>query len=242
MKGIIMIPTYNERDNITALVETIFSLKLRPENSLQIVVVDDASPDGTAESVRSLQEKHPGRLFLIERENERGRGTAGITGFLFCLEQEVDCILEMDADFSHDPKYLPVFLALVEYYDVVIGSRFVQGGDDAYRRANRTLISICANWVYRAFLGIRLRDISGGYKCYRKAALARLDFSKFYSTGYPIGMETVYRCYLDGAQFIEMPIHFKERKQGVSKFIAKEALNAFLVAARLGLKFRGRAR
>ena len=114
MKGIIMIPTYNERDNIAALIKSIFALKLKTEHSLSIVVVDDASPDGTADTVRELIPYYPDKLFLIERKNERGRGSAGISGFLFCLKQDVDCIIEMDADFSHDPCYLPVFLEIAE--------------------------------------------------------------------------------------------------------------------------------
>ena len=238
MKAIIMIPTYNEKENIASLIESLFSIPLRSQDSLEIVVVDDASPDGTGIVVRELQSRYSHQLFLVERKHERGRGTAGIAGFRFCLDRDVDCILEMDADFSHDPKYLPAFLALSEHYDVVIGSRLVEGGSDASRKISRVFVSLVANFIYRLLLGMRLRDISGGYKCYRKATMARLSFDHFFSTGYPIGMETLFRCHQNGATFLEVPIHFQDRKRGQSKFVLKEALNAFWIAFKLCLHFR----
>ncbi|OGT53590.1 MAG: hypothetical protein A3E84_03580 [Gammaproteobacteria bacterium RIFCSPHIGHO2_12_FULL_42_13] len=238
MKGLIIIPTYNERDNIAALIKSIFALPLQHEHTLSIVVIDDASPDGTAAIVHALIPHYPDKLFLIERQNERGRGSAGIKGFLFCLTQQVDCIIEMDADFSHDPNYLPLFLDMSSHYDIVIGSRFVQGGNDAYRKTYRALLSIVANSLYRVCLGMRLRDISSGYKCYRKEVLAQLDFNRFFSKGYPIGMETLYRSYLNEVKFIEIPIHFKERHTGISKFILREAADSLWIVIRLCWKYR----
>jgi dolichol-phosphate mannosyltransferase len=233
MRAMIMIPTYNERGNIAALIEQVFSLPLRPQDSLCIVVVDDASPDGTADAVRSLQERYSRKLFLIERRHERGRGTAGIAGFEFSLEHDIDCIVEMDADFSHDPKYLPAFLAIGEHFDVVIGSRFVEGGKDARGSIHRSIITQLANLVYRTLLGLEIRDISGGYKCYQKHVLQSLSFSAFLSKGYPVGMETLFRCQRKGASFIEVPIRFQDRREGRSKFVLKEAIQSLVVATRL---------
>lgn len=236
MLGIVMIPTYNEAQNIVSLLETIFKLPLQDQDRLEVVVVDDNSPDGTAALVQELQKKFPDRLHLIVRTQEKGRGTAGIRGFEFCLERNVDCIFEMDADFSHNPHYLPTFLALSRYYDLIIGSRFVQDGIDIHRSFSRMLISIIANAIYRLCLGLRIRDLSSGYKCYRKELMQKLDFKKFLSQGYPIGMETVFYCHQLGARCLEIPIKFEDRRLGSSKFSFKEIKEALWVSFKLLLK------
>lgn len=236
MHGIVMIPTYNEAQNIGSLLETIFSLPLQAQDRLEAVVVDDNSPDGTASLVKALQKKFPDRLHLIERMQERGRGTAGIRGFEFCLERNVDCIFEMDADFSHNPDYLPTFLSLSQHYDLIIGSRFVQDGVDVHRTWTRMLISLIANAVYRLCLGLRIRDLASGYKCYRKSLMQKLDFKKFLSHGYPIGMETVFYCHQLGARCLEIPIRFEDRRFGSSKFSFKEMTEALRVSFQLLFK------
>lgn len=237
MNLIIMIPTYNERDNISRLIDEISSLRLHHEDAVRFVIVDDNSPDGTGEIADELARKYSPNIHVIHRLNERGRGTAGIAGFRYALSQDVDAIMEMDADFSHDPKYIPVFLGLIRYYDVVIGSRFVEGGEQLDREFTRELISVFANKIYRVILGCQFRDISGGYKCYRKDALASLEFNDFFSHGYPVGMETLYRLYKKGFSFVEIPIVFPNRRYGASKFKMNEAWNAVVVAFKLTWKF-----
>jgi len=237
MKLLVMIPTYNEKENVANLVEQIFSLKLPPDDTIRIVIVDDNSPDGTGKIADELAKRYSQNIHVIHRFTERGRGTAGIAGFRYALSQDVDAIMEMDADFSHDPKYIPVFLGLIRYYDVVIGSRFVEGGEQLDREFSRELISVFANKIYRFILGCQFRDISGGYKCYRKEALAALDFGDFFSHGYPVGMETIYRLYKKGFSFVEIPIVFPNRKYGASKFKMKEAWNAVAVAFKLTWRF-----
>lgn len=235
MRAIIMIPTYNEAQNIGSLIESIFGLTLDSHDYLEIVVVDDNSPDGTAEIVRDLQKKFPDQLHLIVRTDERGRGTAGIKGFEYCLQKDVDCILEMDADFSHHPSYLPELLRLIQSYDLVIGSRFVPGGKDLNRTWTRMVVSLLANWIYRTLLGLNIKDLSSGFKCYRKELMQKLQFENFYSHGYAIGMETVFRCHERGARMIETPIHFENRKFGKSKFSFKEILESLRVSSKLAL-------
>lgn len=237
MNLIIMIPTYNERDNVARLIDEISSLRLHPDDAVRFVIVDDNSPDGTGEIADELARKYSPNIHVIHRLKERGRGTAGIAGFRYALSQDVDAIMEMDADFSHDPKYIPVFMGLIRYYDVVIGSRFVEGGEQLDREFTRELISVFANKIYRLILGCQFRDISGGYKCYRKPVLASLDFEDFFSHGYPIGMETIYRLYKKGFSFVEIPIVFPNRKYGASKFKMNEAWNAVVVAFKLTWRF-----
>lgn len=237
MKLMIMVPTYNEKENLVALIDQIFALKLMSGDSIRMVIVDDNSPDGTGAIADELAIKYSPNIHVIHRMNERGRGTAGIAGFRHALSQDVDAIMEMDADFSHDPKYIPVFMGLIRYYDVVIGSRFVEGGEQLDREFSRELISVFANKIYRLILGCQFRDISGGYKCYRKEVLASVDFDDFFSYGYPVGMETLYRLYKKGVSFVEIPIIFPNRKYGASKFKMNEAWNAVLVALRLTWRF-----
>src|SRR4030043_553831 len=212
MKAIVMLPTYNERDNIESLVSEILQ-----EGNVSLVIVDDNSPDGTGEIADRLAMQNPGRIHVIHR-NERGRGTAGIAGFRYAIEQDVDCIIEMDADFSHQPKYISQFLEKVRDYDIVIGSRFVKGGRSV-RNPLRKLISDGANLYTRLLLGWHIRDWCGGYKCYTKTALSSLDFNNFYSKGYSIGMETLYRLINKGFSYVEIPIEFTDKRKG-SKFSA----------------------
>lgn len=228
MKAIVMLPTYNERDNIESLVNQILK-----KDNVSLAIVDDNSPDGTGEIADRLAIQNPKRIHVIHRK-ERGRGTAGIAGFRYALEQDVDCIIEMDADFSHQPEYIPQFLEKVRDYDIVIGSRFVKGGRSV-RNPLRGLISNGANLYTRLLLGWHIRDWCGGYKCYTKAALGSLDFNDIYSKGYSIGMETLYRLINKGFSYVEIPIEFTDKRKG-SKFSAKEITSYMLTAARLKLR------
>lgn len=212
MKAIVMLPTYNERENLEPMVRALLNY---PE--LSLVIVDDQSPDGTGEIADRLAVKFPERIHVIHR-TEKGRGTAGIAGFKYGFQQDVDCIFEMDVDFSHDPKEIPRFLEKMKQYDLVIGSRTTKGGKDIDRSLLRKTITSIASLYTKIVLGRSIGDWSGGYKCYRKKVLASLPWDRFYSHGYSIGAETVYRLIQKGASYCEIPIHFENRRAGASKF------------------------
>lgn len=238
MRVLVLLPTYNERENIGPMIEAILNLEQAPEmkqlgvERLQIVVVDDSSPDGTGELVAKMADKYPAKIHLIRRQ-ERGRGTAGIAGFRYALTQNIDCLVEMDADFSHDPAHIPRFLREVKKCQVVIGSRFVADGQTGTRGPFRKVISWGAGFYARLVLGIDIKDWHGGYKCYRKEVLSNLNLNGFFSKGYSIGMETLYRLLKSGCSCKEIPILFRDRIQGESKFSTKEILDYIKVAWRL---------
>ena len=240
---LVLIPTYNEAENIEKLIRRIFGVAETLDDEIRILVVDDDSPDGTGKIVQKLtDELGEKRLILLSRSRKRGRGSAGIDGFRRCLTEGVDAVIEMDADFSHDPSYIPAFLGLLRFYDVVIGSRYVEGGAQLNREWFRELISIAANIVYSTILGTRFRDMSGGYKCYRRRALESLDFGGFFSTGYPIGMECLFRLYKKGFTFVEIPIVFPNRQYGASKYTLGTSVTAVAVALRLAWTLGGAGR
>lgn len=228
MKAMVMLPTYNERDNIQKIVGRILK-----HEGVGIVIVDDSSPDGTGDMADLLASENPGRIHVIHRK-ERGRGTAGIAGLRYAREQDVDCVFEMDADLSHDPGQIPEFLERIRDCDVVIGSRFVEGSK-ALRKPVRKLITDVARVYTQVLLGGRIRDWSGGYKCYRRQALKSLDFNEFRSEGYSIGMETLYRLTRKGSRCIEIPIEFTDQRRGKSKFSAKEIVGYMVTVLRLRL-------
>jgi dolichol-phosphate mannosyltransferase len=232
--ALVMIPTYNEVENLRRLVERVLS----QPGGFGAVIVDDNSPDGTGRLADVLAAEHRGRVFVVHR-TERGRGTAGIAGFRRALELGVPYLLEMDADFSHDPDDLPRLLeACRNGVDVAAGSRYVPGGKQLNRSAYRQLMSVLSNLVYRLVLGTKVQDISGGFKCYRREAMAALDWDGFFSYGYSIGMETVFRQERMGFRIQELPITFADRQLGRSKFRLQEGWlclrTAFRLAAQLG--------
>ncbi len=238
MKILIVLPTFNEKENIGRMIESILKLEHTPEaarceiDRLSVVVVDDSSPDGTGKIVAELEKKYPSQVHLIERR-EKGRGTAGISGFKYALTQDVDGIIEMDADFSHDPQDIPRLACEIIRYDIAIGSRFLPGSKSVDRSFFRRLTSWGAEHYARFILGIGIRDWSGGYKCYRKQALSHLDFSKLRSRGYSIGIETLYMLIRSGCTYHEIPITFKDRARGESKFKTKESLDYIKMAWQL---------
>jgi dolichol-phosphate mannosyltransferase len=238
LKVLVMLPTYNERENIERMLRTLLDLEKSVEmrelgvEELSVVVVDDSSPDGTGKLVAGLAAQNPSRVHLIER-HEKGRGTAGIAGFKYALMQDIDCVVEMDVDFSHNPRDIARLLREIQEYDIVIGSRFVGGGRTSDRSITRKLISRGAAFYTRLMLGINIRDWQSGFKCYRKQALASLNFNNFLSSGYSIGMETVYRLIKGGYNYIEIPITFTDRTQGKSKFSTKEIFSYLKVAWQL---------
>jgi len=237
VQALVMIPTYNEAENLPPLVEQV----LAQPGGFGAIVVDDNSPDGTGGLADTLAGAYPGKVFVVHRVAERGRGTAGITGFRRALELGVPYLLEMDADFSHDPSDLPRLLrSCQDGADVAAGSRYVPGGKQIERSVYREIVSFGSNLVYRLILGTRVRDISGGFKCYRREAMAGLDWDSFFSYGYSIGMETVFRQERMGLRIVELPITFADRRFGLSKFRLREGLLCLWVSLRLVIQL-GRA-
>lgn len=218
---VVTICTYNERENVATLV---------PEARRQlpfadVLVIDDSSPDGTADVVRQLQAGDP-QVQLLLRTQKAGLGAATIAGFQHALDQGYDFILNMDADWSHPPALLPELWAAMPDADVAIGSRYVPGGRIEGWSAMRHFMSRGVNFYSHLLLGIKPRDCSGAYRCYRSAKLRELDFSQFRSRGYAFQEELLYRCIRVGCRIKEVPFTFVDRKVGQSKINLKEVVRA----------------
>ncbi len=220
-----MIPTYNERENIGNLIQEILNLNI-PD--LHIVVVDDNSPDGTSEVVRNLSGKHP-EVELLLRTMERGRGSAGIAGFKYALDRGADAVIEMDADFSHHPKYIPRLLEALQDADLVIGSRFIRGGKDVKRGIARRVITLLAGIYVRVILGLKIRDVSSGYRCFKRKVLEAIELDSVISTGPSIVSEVFYRAHLKGFSIREIPIEFEDRQHGQTKLNYKILIKTLLM-------------
>ncbi|MGQ9695198.1 MAG: polyprenol monophosphomannose synthase [Thermodesulfobacteriota bacterium] len=213
MKIMAMIPTYNEALNIEKLLQEI--LKQSPE--IEVVVVDDDSPDGTAGIVEKMQ-KGDQRVHLVVRRREKGRGTAGIIGFRYALAQQADLIIEMDADFSHSPAYLPYFLGQMSDCDLLIGSRLVPGGGERGRHFMRKWITRLANFYIRLVLGLPYRDCTSGYRIFRRQVLVAINLDDIISTGPSVVEEVLYKAYRHRFRIKEVPYILEERKAGKSTF------------------------
>ncbi|MBV9788547.1 MAG: polyprenol monophosphomannose synthase [Chloroflexi bacterium] len=230
--ALVIIPTYNERENILALLPRVLDY---PE--LSVLVVDDGSPDGTGDLVAAEVERNP-RVHLIRRAGKQGLGTAYVAGFRYALARDAEFIFEMDADFSHDPRYLPDLLHAAESaYDLVIGSRYVAGGGTTDWGLGRQLISRGGNVYARLILGLPLSDMTGGYRCYRRAALEAINLNGIRSNGYSFQIEMAYRVRQAGLRVGEVPIIFPDRRVGASKMSKQIVFEALLnvVKLRLGL-------
>ena len=225
MKTYVMIPTYNERENIGNLIQEILNLKI-PD--LHIVVVDDNSPDGTSVIVKDLSIEHP-EVELLLRATERGRGSAGIAGFKYTLEHGADYVIEMDADFSHHPKYIPRLLEALHDADMVIGSRFVGGGKDVNRGIIRRTITFLAGVYVRVSLKLKIRDVSSGYRCFKRKVLEAIELDSMVSTGPSIVSEVFYRAHLKGFSIKEIPIEFEDRTHGQTKLNYKILIKTLLM-------------
>lgn len=230
MRAFVILPTYNECENISLLIDEIF--KNCPD--CQVLVVDDNSPDGTWRVVEGKIKNNPA-IHLLRRTKERGRGTAGIAGYQYALQHDADVICEMDADFSHHPKFLPHFLREIVNYDLVSGSRFIQGGDDSDRGWARRLITYFANVYIRTLLGLKLRDCSSGYRCFRREVLRNMNLDSIASKGPSIVQETLLRAAQMGYRILEIPITFVDRKKGKTKLTYRSLVNGFLMVLRLRL-------
>ena len=224
MKALVVIPTYNERQNVASIVPAV----LAADRRLQVLVVDDASPDGTGQAAEALKKKHPGRVHVLHRKGKLGLGTAYVDGFRWGLGKGYDRLLEMDADWSHDPRYLPDFLAASEEADVVIGSRYMNGTVSVVNWPIRRLIlSTGASAYVRLATGLPLSDCTGGFKCFRRSALEAIDLDSVKSDGYAFQVELNYKMWKKGLRIQEIPIIFIDRTSGQSKMsprIMREAV------------------
>lgn len=220
---LIVVPTYNEKSNISEFIPQFFSFV----DKVHLLIVDDKSPDGTAETVEQFQASYP-NLRLLRREGERGLGRAYLAGFSYGLENGFEIIGTMDADLSHDPAYLPRHLDLIERNDVVIGSRYIRDGGTVNWQIRRILLSWLANKYAAKLLGIPAHDITSGYRLYRRKALEWLKRETVKSSGYSFLAELLYRAHEAGANIAESPIIFYDRTMGASKLRSREIyLGAF---------------
>lgn len=227
---LVILPTYNERENLKALLAAIY----QAVDDMHVLIVDDHSPDGTGEFVRELMEtQYDGRLFLLQRAGKMGLGTAYITGFKWALAREYQYVFEMDADFSHNPKYLSVFLEKIEDCDLVLGSRYVAGGGVENWELLRRIISRCGSLYSRIILGLPFRDVTGGFKCFRREVLEQLDLEDVKSNGYSFQIEMTYRAFLMNFRIKESPIIFEERAAGKSKMSRAIFMEAIVMVWKL---------
>ncbi|MEW6200424.1 MAG: polyprenol monophosphomannose synthase [bacterium] len=215
-KTIAVIPTYNERENIAALIHEIRQL----ENNIEVLVVDDNSPDGTGKIVEELMSQDSG-VHIFTRDERRGRGFAGADGFQWTLDYNYDVIIEMDADGSHPPEDIPRLIAELNNADVVIASRLIPGGGEKGRGLSRRIVTILANWYIRTVLGVKVRDCTSGFRCFRREVLETINPKKLLSPGPTIVEEVLYLCHLHRFRIHEIPFVFHERKSGISKLNIK---------------------
>ena len=222
-RALVIVPTYNERENITRLIGAI----LEQDDRLEILVVDDGSPDGTGEIVDSIMQHEP-RVNILKRPRKMGLGTAYIAGFEWALQQGYDFVFEMDADFSHDPAHLSQFLGAIENADLVLGSRYRNGKVTVVNwPINRLLLSYFASVYARVVTGLPLWDATGGFKCFRRRVLEAIDLTQVRSNGYAFQIEMSFRAWRKHFKIVEIPIVFVDRTEGQSKMsrsIVREAI------------------
>ncbi|MDL1900673.1 polyprenol monophosphomannose synthase [Anaerolineae bacterium CFX9] len=234
----VVLPTYNERENLPLMVEALFALEI---DGLRLLVVDDNSPDGTGQLADELAAQHPGRIDVLHRTEKNGLGPAYIAGFKRALELGADQIIQMDADFSHQPKYLPELIAQLDSgVDLVIASRFMKGGGvDENWGFYRKLLSWFANSIYvRVILNIPVSDATGGFRIWRRATLIGLDLDRIRSNGYVFQVEMAYVTHRLGYRIGELPIYFPDRKRGQSKMDFRIQIEAALRVWQVMLRHR----
>lgn len=231
---VVIIPTYNEKENIARIINAVFSL----EGDYHILVIDDGSPDGTAGIVKSLQTEFPQRLHLIERKGKLGLGTAYITGFKWAVGKGYDYIFEMDADFSHNPEDLPrLWKACAEDgADLAIGSRYCKGISVIHWPIGRVIMSYYASVYVRTVLRMKIYDTTAGFKCYRRSMLEKVDLDRIGMYGYGFQIEMKYSCWKLGGKIVEVPVIFVDRTEGTSKMSGSIFGEAFWGV--IGLRFK----
>ena len=228
-RTLLVIPTYNEVQNIQLICQSVLGLNIR---GLSVLVVDDNSPDGTADRVRQLQQTHP-NIELIVREKKLGLGSAYVRGFKFAIERKFDYIFEMDADFSHDPREIPSFLHAIQEYDLVIGSRYIQGVNVINWPLSRLMLSYFANVYTRWITGMPIQDSTSGFKCFRRNVLEAINLDKITSDGYAFQIEMDFKAWKFGFRLKEIPIIFVDRFIGHSKMSKKIVREAAWVVWKL---------
>ena len=222
LKTLICVPTYNERENLPLLVEAVFA----EVPHVEILVIDDNSPDGTGQLADEIASKNP-KVHVLHRAGKQGLGRAYIAGFQWALERDYELIFEMDCDFSHQPRFLPEFLKKAEKYDLVLGSRYIPGGGTQDWDWRRRAISKGGNTYARMILGLPFKDLTGGYKCFHRKVLEALPLQEILSNGYVFQIELTWRTVLAGFSVGEVPIQFTDRTRGESKMdsrIVREAV------------------
>ena len=223
MKAIAVVPTYNERANLEELVEKVS----QAVPDLHLLIVDDNSPDGTGELADELNRRYPDRIFVLHRANKEGLGRAYVDGFKEALKGDYEYIVQMDADLSHDPIYLPKFFEQIQSHDLVVGSRYLQGISVVNWDLKRLILSKTATNFVRFVTGMPFTDATSGFKCWRRAALESIGFQDVFSIGYVFLVEMKYKAYRKGFRVAEVPIVFVERKSGDSKLdwrVVREAI------------------
>ncbi|MCH7492073.1 polyprenol monophosphomannose synthase [Patescibacteria group bacterium] len=224
MNSVIILPTYNEKENIAGIVQEIFSIGI---SDLKVIIVDDNSPDGTGQIADKLAAENS-RISVLHRPKKEGLGKAYMAGFQEALsDPQNQYIFEMDADFSHQPKYLPRFLDSMEQADLTLGSRYIVGGGIANWSWPRRFISWLANIIIRKLLGVAVRDLTGGFKCFNRRVLENMDLENIESRGYNFQIELTYKAIKKGFRIKEVPIVFVERRAGHSKFSAAIMIESF---------------
>lgn len=232
-KVLVIIPTYNEAENVIKIINEILT-KTSKDYLFNVLIVDDNSPDGTAKLVEELKNDN---VFLIKREKKAGLGTAYVEGFKFAINKQYDYVFEMDADFSHDPKYLPEFIENIEKgYDLVVGSRYVNGVSVINWPIGRLMLSYFANIYTRVVTGLKVNDTTAGFMCYRVEKLKQIDLDKVKSNGYSFQIEMKFKFFKKGFKILEIPILFVERRAGVSKMSKKVVYEAMIMVWKLKFK------
>lgn len=236
MKALVCIPTYNEIENLPRIIPEV----LARDERFSVLVIDDNSPDGTGNWADD-EARHNPRVHVLHRREKQGLGQAYLAGFRWALERDFDLVFEMDADFSHNPDYLPQFLATAEHADLVIGSRYIKGVNVINWPMSRLLLSYFANVYTRVVTGLPLRDATGGFKCYHRRVLESVNLDAVRSNGYSFQIEMSFRAWRKGFTLTEIPIVFVDREMGTSKMSKKIVREAVWMVWRLRLlRFLGR--
>jgi dolichol-phosphate mannosyltransferase len=236
MKTLVLIPTYNERENLPLLVPDVLAVP-----GTEVMVIDDQSPDGTGGLAEELAGRFPGRVHVMHRTGRRGLGVSYLDGFRHAVGSDADLVVQMDADRSHDPQYLPAMIAATAAADLVVGSRYTQGISVVNWPLRRIILSSFANAYIRTVTGLRVRDCTGGYRCWRREALARLPLDRIVSEGYSFVVEVTFLAAKCGLRIAESPIIFVERREGASKLSSGVLLESLLNPWRLVIR-HGRVR
>jgi dolichol-phosphate mannosyltransferase len=230
VKALVIIPTYNERENVVPLLERVFAQNL----DIQVLIVDDNSPDGTGAIADQAAARDP-RVHVMHRASKQGLGSAYVAGFRYALERDYEAVFEMDADFSHSPDSLPEFLRDLEEADLVLGSRYLYGVTVVNWPLSRLILSYAANVYSRVVTGMRYKDLTGGFKCFRRRVLESIDWERVRSDGYSFQIEITFKAFRKGFRIKEIPILFVDRRAGESKMNRKIIWEAAWMVWRLRL-------